>query len=79
MKPFSQHLTTNTAQQESSSRKPDPPSITSLSTHTHPRTHSIAVGFAGYSLLKKLWSDGTLRLYRSRGHNQASSPADTKP
>ncbi|GAB7350238.1 hypothetical protein MBLNU459_g0890t1 [Dothideomycetes sp. NU459] len=40
---------------------------------------AVAVGFAGYSLLRKLYTDGTLRLYRSRGHNQASSPEHTKP
>ncbi|KAL1305197.1 hypothetical protein AAFC00_002117 [Neodothiora populina] len=38
----------------------------------------IAVGFAVFSLTRKLYTDGTLRLYRSRGHNQASSPEDTK-
>ncbi|THZ85265.1 hypothetical protein D6C84_03436 [Aureobasidium pullulans] len=40
---------------------------------------NVAIGFAGYSLIRKLFTDGTLRLYRSRGHNQASSPSDTKP
>ncbi|THW86443.1 hypothetical protein D6C90_10252 [Aureobasidium pullulans] len=40
---------------------------------------AVAIGFAGYSLIRKLFTDGTLRLYRSRGHNQASSPSDTKP
>ncbi|CAD0084303.1 unnamed protein product, partial [Aureobasidium vineae] len=40
---------------------------------------AVAIGFAAYSLFRKLFTDGTLRLYRSRGHNQASSPSDTKP
>ncbi|GAB7337143.1 hypothetical protein MBLNU457_g2537t1 [Dothideomycetes sp. NU457] len=39
----------------------------------------VAISFAIYSLIRKVYTDGTLRLYRSRGHNQASSPADTKP
>ncbi|KAF1345478.1 hypothetical protein BDV97DRAFT_402059 [Delphinella strobiligena] len=40
---------------------------------------AVALSFAAYSLGKKLFTDGTLRLYRTRGHNQASSPQDTKP
>ncbi|KAG9518246.1 hypothetical protein KCU99_g1596, partial [Aureobasidium melanogenum] len=40
---------------------------------------AVAISFAAYSLIRKLFTDGTLRLYRSRGHNQASSPSDTKP
>lgn len=39
----------------------------------------IAIGAACYSLIRKFYTDGTLRLYRSRGHNQASSAGDTKP
>ncbi|KAJ9623443.1 hypothetical protein H2203_005703 [Taxawa tesnikishii (nom. ined.)] len=39
----------------------------------------VAIGAAVYSLIRKFYTDGTLRLYRSRGHNQAASPADTKP
>jgi len=40
---------------------------------------SVALGAAGYSLIRKLYTDGTLRLYRTRGHNQASAPEHTKP
>jgi len=40
---------------------------------------AIALAAAGYSLIRKFYVDGTLRLYRSRGHNQAASPSDTKP
>ncbi|KAK5007058.1 hypothetical protein LTR28_005732 [Elasticomyces elasticus] len=39
----------------------------------------IAIGAAAYSIIRKFYTDGTLRLYRSRGHNQASKPEDTKP
>ncbi|KAI4803575.1 hypothetical protein E4T44_10727 [Aureobasidium sp. EXF-8845] len=34
---------------------------------------AVAIGFAAYSLIRKLFTDGTLRLNRSRGHNQAAS------
>ncbi|KAI4817318.1 hypothetical protein E4T44_10522 [Aureobasidium sp. EXF-8845] len=34
---------------------------------------AVAITFAAYSLIRKLFTDGTLRLNRSRGHNQAAS------
>lgn len=41
--------------------------------------YSVAIFAAMYSLGRHLYADGTLRLYRSRGHNQAKSSSDTRP
>ncbi|GAB7350239.1 hypothetical protein MBLNU459_g0890t2 [Dothideomycetes sp. NU459] len=73
--------TAHTISQRLRTLKKIPPELIPLAPQhpAHPPTHSVAVGFAGYSLLRKLYTDGTLRLYRSRGHNQASSPEHTKP
>jgi len=53
-------------------------STTALETGSN-QTSSIAIFAAFYSIFRKLYVDGTLRLYRSRGHNQASAPEHTKP
>ena len=58
---------------------PSPSFFYPSSARSNHDTCRVAVGFAGYSILRKLWTDGTLRLYRSRGHNQASAPEHTKP
>jgi len=70
-------LTTFFVMQVSSFCKPS--STVQMQSHTTNHSiHSIAVGFAGYSLIRKLFVDGTLRLSRSRGHNQAAAPSDPK-